>query len=126
MMIKLNGLEKKIANTLTFIFRAGYNNWKIHKFIWSNAFTSSSPNNFSNGKENSEHPAPTLEVKKNANAADVKDEKSKDTASDDNMIAIIETIHKAIEPPEDVCSLAVSFDFSSFTSAAYLNIQENK
>ena len=33
------------------------------------------------------------------------------------MIAIIETIHKAIEPPEDVCSLAVSFDFSSFTSA---------
>ena len=29
------------------------------------------------GKENSEHPAPTLEVKKNANAADVKDEKSK-------------------------------------------------
>ena len=35
------------------------------------------------------------------------------------MIAIIETIHKAIEPPEDVCSLAVSFDFSSFTSAAF-------
>ena len=33
------------------------------------------------GKENSEHP-PTLEVKKNANAADVKDEKSKDTASE--------------------------------------------
>ena len=27
-------------------------------------------------------PAPTLEVKKNANAADVKDEKSKDTASE--------------------------------------------
>lgn len=34
------------------------------------------------GKENSEHPAPTLEVKKNANAVDVKDEKSKDTASE--------------------------------------------
>ena len=31
-------------------------------------------------KENSEHPAPTLEVKKNAN--DVTDEKSKDTASE--------------------------------------------
>ena len=31
------------------------------------------------GKENSEHPAPTLEVKKNANR---KDEKSKDTASE--------------------------------------------
>ena len=35
-----------------------------------------------NGLERkSEHP-PTLEVKKNANATDVKDEKSKDTASE--------------------------------------------
>ena len=35
------------------------------------------------------------------------------------MIAIIETIHKAIEPPEDVCSLAVSFDFSSLHLFAF-------
>lgn len=33
------------------------------------------------GKEDSEHPAPTLEVKKNANAVETKDEKSQDTAS---------------------------------------------
>ncbi|MCE5090140.1 DUF1775 domain-containing protein [Staphylococcus devriesei] len=34
------------------------------------------------GKEDSEHPAPTLEVKKDANATTVKEEKSNDTASE--------------------------------------------
>lgn len=33
------------------------------------------------GKENSEHPAPTLEVKKDANAVETKDEKTKDTSN---------------------------------------------